>query len=49
MNANFGGLRFVLIGDVSELPVLDMKIKPLKHEQLTGPRILMLRYILSII
>ena len=28
MNANFGGLRFVLIGDVSELPVLDMKIKP---------------------
>lgn len=28
LNASFGGMRFVLIGDVHELPVLDMTIKP---------------------
>ncbi|CAK9441286.1 uncharacterized protein LODBEIA_P51550 [Lodderomyces beijingensis] len=28
LNASFGGVRFVLIGDVSELPVLDMNLKP---------------------
>lgn len=27
-NASIGGLRFVLIGDIHELPVLDMNIKP---------------------
>jgi len=28
MTVSFGGLRFVLIGDVSELPVLDMNVSP---------------------
>ena len=28
LTASFGGLRFVLIGDVSELPVLDMNVNP---------------------
>lgn len=28
LNASFGGLRFVLIGDVHELPVLDMNVEP---------------------
>ena len=28
LNASIGGLRFVLIGDIHELPVLDMNIKP---------------------
>lgn len=28
LNVSIGGLRFVLIGDVYELPVLDMNIKP---------------------
>jgi vacuolar protein sorting-associated protein 13A/C len=28
LSVNFGGVRFVLIGDVHELPVLDMNVKP---------------------
>ncbi|CAH2355297.1 vacuolar protein sorting-associated protein 13 [[Candida] railenensis] len=28
LNVSIGGLRFVLIGDVHELPVLDMNVKP---------------------
>lgn len=28
LNVSFGGLRFVLIGDVHELPVIDMNVKP---------------------
>lgn len=28
LNATIGGLRFVLIGDIHELPVLDMNVKP---------------------
>ncbi|KAG5420157.1 VPS13 [Candida metapsilosis] len=28
LTASFGGLRFVLIGDVSDLPVLDMNVNP---------------------
>lgn len=28
MNASFGGLRLVFIGDVHELPVLDMNVRP---------------------
>ncbi|RCK56101.1 Vacuolar protein sorting-associated protein 13 [Candida viswanathii] len=27
-NSSFGGLRFVLIGEVSELPVIDLNVKP---------------------
>ncbi|EMG47074.1 hypothetical protein G210_2649 [Candida maltosa Xu316] len=28
LTASFGGLRFVLIGEVSELPILDLNVKP---------------------
>ncbi|VEU24436.1 DEKNAAC105592 [Brettanomyces naardenensis] len=30
LKASFGGVRLVLIGDVHELPVLDMEVKPLE-------------------